>query len=163
MNAPVKKYRLRYDYDALVAEVDKKQGTKDAWKVDWRAMKLPYYGVYVIGTKEERPCKIGVSKCAKDRLAALQTSHWQKLVVNGYRWVADSKAAYAIERKSHEILKERGKGLLGEWFDVSTAEAIEALEWSSLVLGLELNEQMPPNVLRAMRKKRAAHLTLRMG
>lgn len=120
-----------------------KDGPEFLWRVDWKKHGLPYCGVYVISTDSLNPCKIGVAQNAVRRLTNLQIAHWRLLQVSEYRWVESSAAAFAVEKEAHSILSANGKGLLGEWFDVRPKEAVEAIEWAGLTLGIEINNHAP--------------------
>lgn len=77
--------------------------------------------VYVIGPDSEGPVKVGwTSGDGRDRLACLQTAHWQQLRL--HHAVPGSPG---IERLAHLALREHR--LAGEWFDVRAGHALAAI------------------------------------
>lgn len=117
----------------------------ELWRVNWRQIGLPYCGVYVITTDSLYPCKVGVSVNPVKRLTTLQTSHWRPLQISGYRWAETANDAKAIEKEVHRALAEKGKALLGEWFDVRVPEAVEAIEWASMMTNIPVHRHIPDN------------------
>lgn len=97
--------------------------------------------VYVIAPDENGPSKIGVSMNIGRRLANLQVGCWMPLAVFSTRicfkrfdgtlvslWGQMDSGARYVEAKTHAKLKDCDAHLHGEWFDVSVAEAIQAVE-----------------------------------
>lgn len=81
--------------------------------------------VYVIAARDEGPCKIGLAKDAQSRLSELQTGHPERLEV---KWNSLCPAGPRLERWLHSYLAPRR--LKGEWFDITVAEAGDALlDW----------------------------------
>lgn len=79
--------------------------------------------LYVIGG-ETGPQKIGISTDVGGRLAALQ-SHSPHVLV-AHHQAQPASDARLVERVAHQLLA--AKRLHGEWFDVSIAEAITAID-----------------------------------
>lgn len=77
---------------------------------------LPGYGV-----------KIGHSKNPQDRAYGLRMAHGDALSLE---FVLESDNACRLECRAHAILKD--KRLYGEWFDVSTDEAIFAVRQAEI-------------------------------
>lgn len=85
--------------------------------------------VYVIcPLLEKRPSKIGIARSPDHRLADLQTSHWMELSVAHRVWVCSRRFAQMAENKTHKLLEMRGLSLKGEWFDLTSDEARDAIE-----------------------------------
>lgn len=80
--------------------------------------------VYVIG-QEEGPCKIGISKDPARRAADLQTGCPFRLDVLHHVECRDYSEALWLENTLHEVHQDRR--LIGEWFDMSAAEAVDAV------------------------------------
>lgn len=79
--------------------------------------------VYVIAPVTKWPCKIGVSQDVRKRLRALQAFHWEELRLFHCRL---HSRVYNAEAFLHSQFKDRR--LKGEWFDITTREAIEAFD-----------------------------------
>ena len=110
--------------------------------VDWKRYGLPYCSIYIVAPDGHWPCKIGISNYARKRLNVLQTSHWKRLEVARCFWAPSVNDARRIEKKAHEILKEGGLYLLGEWFDRTPEKAAEVIEFAALTEGVELSEKV---------------------
>lgn len=78
--------------------------------------------VYVIGG-EAGPQKIGISANVDGRLAWLQSNSPHALRAHHAQPASDARL---VERVAHQLLA--AKRLHGEWFDVSIAEAITAID-----------------------------------
>lgn len=113
------------------------------WRVDWKKYGLPYCGVYVIGPERGMPVKIGIALNVPKRLATLQTSQWDKLVVHGYRWCENQVAAKKVEKATHLNLKNKQKLMAGEWFSVRVDEALQELEWAGVELNVGVHAKAP--------------------
>lgn len=82
-----------------------------------------YTFIYVIQS-EGGPCKVGISVTPRSRVAQMQTGHpWKLKICQLFR--VKINEAYAVERQAHAAMKR--KALLGEWFDVTVTEAVDAL------------------------------------
>jgi predicted GIY-YIG superfamily endonuclease len=85
------------------------------------------HSLYIIGAGD-RPVKIGYAKNPSRRLAELQTGSPGELYIFEQIAKLTLKEARAVERKAHEHFKDRR--LKGEWFDITTEEAREAVwQW----------------------------------
>jgi hypothetical protein len=80
--------------------------------------------VYVIGPPGG-PQKIGMASDTLSRLRALQTSSPAQLVIAGHVSCGRTEAS-RIEREAHRLLVQHR--LAGEWFAVSPADAVAAIE-----------------------------------
>lgn len=80
--------------------------------------------VYVIRNTETDRIKIGITENIKERLANLQNSAGCVLCVE----FVSNKCfnSFEIERKVHEILKDRR--YIGEWFNVDARTAVKTVE-----------------------------------
>lgn len=114
------------------------------WVVDWRSMGLPNCHVYVVGPKEDRPVKVGVSVDGLSRLSGLQTGNWVDLYVRKARWAESVADARRLEKMTHDSL--RGKNLSGEWFDVTSEEAVDRLDWIAQSYDIALHSQIPGQI-----------------
>lgn len=85
--------------------------------------------VYVIASSELGPCKIGHSNNPERRLKQLQTGHSETLRIFHKEAVDDFPAA-ALERVIHETIGY--KRARGEWFAVSTEEAIAEIRFGMI-------------------------------
>ena len=77
------------------------------------------YCVYVIAPEVGHPVKIGMAFDIYERLAAITTSHWKKLVVHYLLWTPGKPVAKSLETRAHELLTHAGKRLSGEWFSIT--------------------------------------------
>jgi hypothetical protein len=117
------------------------------WRLDWPRLGRPFCNVYVIAAEGRWPVKIGVAVCAAKRLKQLQTSHWKPLEVSRAWWCEGSTAAFAVERRVHDLLDDERRKLLGEWYDRSVEQADEVVRFAAAVEGVELNEHIPEDVV----------------
>lgn len=131
--------RQHNDYNYGIQDNDPQQ----LWRINWKDYGFPYCGVYVITTDSLYPCKIGISVNPVKRLLSLQTSHWRPLQISGYRWCENAADAKKVEKEAHEILKEGGKSLMGEWFDIRVDKALEAIDWAGVTLSVVVNNFIP--------------------
>lgn len=83
--------------------------------------------VYIIieeGCEETGPCKIGFSVAPNDRIVALNSGNWRKLLVaDSFEFI--SNRTRFVEEYIHEILSD--KLIQREWFDVTPKEAAEKI------------------------------------
>ncbi|WP_454760559.1 YlcI/YnfO family protein [Caulobacter segnis] len=91
--------------------------------------------IYVIGG-DDGPLKVGLARSPAARLGRLQTGHPQKLRLHHVQEVAADLAPF-VEAKAHEALEKLRSH--GEWFNVSTTEAVSAIE--AAVLAVERGER----------------------
>lgn len=89
--------------------------------------------IYVIGPENEQgQMKIGFSKDPKKRLSSLQTGNTEKLKLYYYEEVMD-KRVRLVEKAIH---KEIGhKRIKGEWFDLSSSDAILEVKFGIITWG----------------------------
>lgn len=100
--------------------------------------------VYVIAPDENGPCKIGMTQNVGLRLIGIQVGCWMPLAVFSTRicfqrfgghlgslWTTMAIGAKYVEGETHKALKACDVHLHGEWFDVTAAEAAEAIEKSA--------------------------------
>ena len=98
---------------------------------------------YVIGASPEGPIKIGQSADVARRLRSLQTGNPLPLMVFAVRLVMPrsipsgsrvdtlnlaKQSAAKVEKYIHVELGKIGLRMIGEWFDISAAEAVEVIE-----------------------------------
>jgi hypothetical protein len=84
--------------------------------------------VYVIGESEEGPVKIGRSNSPLYRMSMLQGGNGRKLSLYYFEEAKDRSRAHLHEQHVHFIFED--KRMVGEWFDISVAEAIQAILYS---------------------------------
>lgn len=84
-------------------------------------------GVYVIGSSESGPVKVGKARRAEERRRTLQTSHHEKLRIFHY---AECHSDAKVEKLCHNRLVRYR--LAGEWFNVSADEAWEIVQGAAL-------------------------------
>ena len=84
---------------------------------------MPNY-IYVIAVSEAGPCKIGHSADPERRLKQLQTGHAGRLTL--FHREAIEVPVKKMERAIHETIGY--KRVLGEWFNVSVAEAVSEIQ-----------------------------------
>lgn len=82
--------------------------------------------IYVIGP-EIGPQKIGFTKDVNRRIKALQTGHPQKLIIHHLEEV-NEKVYRKLEKRIH--LELNYKKLKGEWFNMTSQEAVEFLQYA---------------------------------
>jgi hypothetical protein len=111
------------------------------WMVDWKAAGKPFCHIYIIGPREQRPVKVGVSSDCWRRLGGIQGGNWHDLFVLRSFWVESTRDARKIEQTTHVELREQH--LSGEWFEVTTEQAVAALERVASRLGIELRSGIP--------------------
>lgn len=81
------------------------------------------YSVRALGTCMR---KVGVSIDPARRCAELQTANYHTLVVEE-TYPFPLREAYSRERDAHDILKQRGMHVRGEWFDADGGVGLKAL------------------------------------
>jgi hypothetical protein len=94
--------------------------------------------VYVIKS-EPGPVKIGIATKPKARFSEIQVASSVPLSLEYVGQCSEIVAAKQIEAKAHEIL--RSHHCRGEWFSVSTDEAIKAVMQAAEELGYKLRRQ----------------------
>jgi hypothetical protein len=84
----------------------------------------PYpLNVYVV-RQANGPCKVGMSDSPHKRIGSLRGGR-SRLTIAG-KYPGQSGDARLVERVAHQLLA--GKHLGGEWFDVTDAQAIAAVQ-----------------------------------
>lgn len=95
----------------------------------------PDCSVYVIGFDANKaPSKVGIASDPAQRMAALQTGHFRKLILGGSWACPDRETARALEAAFHHTQSK--SRLIGEWFAVSPVVAMTIL---TIGLGTMLN------------------------
>src|SRR4051812_24789686 len=75
------------------------------------------------------PCKVGVTKSLKSRLAGLQTGSPERLIY--YELWPEGPGVEIMEKRIHEILHD--KRLLGEWFNIAPEDT---RDWIEIIISL---------------------------
>jgi hypothetical protein len=119
-----------------------------SWVLDWKALGKPYCHLYVIGPKDGRPVKVGVSVDCHSRLAGIQTGNWNDLYVLKTVWTDSVKSARTLERETHRALQRHH--LSGEWFDVEADEALESVKWVADFFGIKITSGVPDELVDAV-------------
>lgn len=84
--------------------------------------------IYVIGNNSNRQ-KIGFSKDVFKRLKTLQTGNSEELLLHHYIQIPEEKVRL-IEKKLHQELSY--KRLKGEWFNMTSEEAKDFLDFATI-------------------------------
>ena len=141
------KKTMRQDLRLLRAEVGEDGNLNYAepnlWRIDWKKSGFDFCCVYVIGPDKKWPMKIGISTSPAKRLNAMQTALWDPLVVHKLYFANSSAEAREVEQAAHQWLREKGKALLGEWFDARPDDAAAAVEFAALMTGIEISKEPP--------------------
>lgn len=136
--------------------LDDREREDELWRVNWRALGYPFCGIYAISPDNRWPTKVGISQNPVKRLINLQGACWKRLDIAAYRYCENFNTARLVEKKAHETLKSDGKLMSGEWFDVRPEQALEVIEFSAQVLGIELRNDIPDATIgRALGEHRA--------
>lgn len=94
--------------------------------------------IYVVCPAGSRkPAKIGICRNPKKRLITLRVGSFTDIKMPYILWVRNFPEARGVELACHAELKEQGKHVRGEWFDVSGEDAFDIVQWTILQLGLE--------------------------
>ena len=101
--------------------------------------------LYIMDRGDAR--KIGFSNDPSQRLKDIRREHKDVQLLRMF----ETDNPRDCERAAHNYLAE--KRLDGEWFDVNTSEATEAIEWA-------LNNPCPPSPIRFNHKKRQKQMRL---
>lgn len=88
-------------------------------------MKINY--IYAIGC-ESGPIKIGITNSLFSRLSSLQTGSFLQLWLLYAMPCIDRDHALKHEKIIHDVLEENK--IIGEWFNLTAPEAIEAIQTS---------------------------------
>lgn len=129
-------------------ERDQESLEAQLWRVNWRQHGYPYCGLYCVSPDNRWPTKIGISQNPTKRIIALQNACWRRLDIAAYRYAVDFAAAREVEKRAHEILKEEGKLLSGEWFDIRPDKALDVIEYAAMGIGVELRKDIPDEKIR---------------
>ncbi|MCX7319240.1 MAG: GIY-YIG nuclease family protein [Hyphomicrobiales bacterium] len=113
------------------------------WRIDWARLGYPYVGVYCICPDNKWPTKVGVSQNVPKRLGQIQVGVWRQVDVYGYFYCANAQEAFAIEAKTHELMRDAALQMQGEWFDIRPEKAIEFIQFAAEILGIELRKDIP--------------------
>jgi hypothetical protein len=89
---------------------------------------LGFACVYAIGPEAGGPIKVGWTQNPKMRFAQLQNAHWKPLKIHEITWTVGRPLAIRLEGAVHKILKDAGRHLRGEWFDVPVDLMIGAFQ-----------------------------------
>ena len=97
--------------------------------------------VYVIGSDERGPVKIGITARLPERMRSLQVASAYHLKVFGVRFASSRpesgkwevhamfrRGAQRLENAVHRKLRELGLSMHGEWFDLGAADALAVIE-----------------------------------
>lgn len=98
-------------------------------------------GVYVIAPDPAGPCKIGISANLSDRIQGIQTGCWEPLSIHSFSLCLQktgsvnfsgikrsfNAGARSVEAKFHYEMRKMGFGLMGEWFDLSVKDSVDAV------------------------------------
>src|SRR5258708_2003505 len=104
----------------------------------FRPKEKRFHCVYVVKS-EPGPVKIGKAVNPHRRLKELKTTSPSPLLLEYIGECGTESASDRIEKRAQHIV--RTKRAIGEWFDVSTAEAVAAIEKAAGELGLELRRR----------------------
>jgi hypothetical protein len=120
-------------------------------------MSIRMHELYIIGSSDKQPVKIGVTTGASLRLKSLQTGYHSRLNVIK-SWKLPPESAYRIETLAHTVLGQYR--LEGEWFGCAHEIAIREIEeiMSKTANGADLSyySKMPPFWLRPKATQLAA-------
>ena len=105
--------------------------------------------IYVVKS-DPGPGKIGIAIRVNQRFSTLKTSSPFPLSLS-YTGETDADV-YALEQKAHEILADNR--MSGEWFNVTTKEAVQAVLTAASELGIVLTQPPPKARLLYSGKKR---------
>lgn len=84
--------------------------------------------LYAIGCSSSGPIKIGVSENPKKRMHNFQTANASLLHTFFSIDVGTRELAMELESDIHEVYSEYRTRASGEWFSISSNQAIEAIE-----------------------------------
>lgn len=106
--------------------------------------------IYVISESVNGPCKIGIGGVPLKRLRALQVGNPRRLRLVQ---VWDAESALRIERMAHNFAGYANQ-LIGEWFSISEAQAIVAVEKALIApAGEQFDWVLPARMPRAPRRE----------
>lgn len=96
------------------------------------------FHVYVIGPLAGYPVKIGVAEKPTKRLAGIQAHCWEELMIHSLYQANNRGNAYRLEKLAHKRLAD--SHMIGEWFNVFAADAVEIVDGicQETVLALKL-------------------------
>lgn len=105
-------------------------------------------GVYVIAHKLDDgwsgPCKIGISQSWPSRLNSLQSGNPKPIGLYVFYDIGDRETALAVEHAIHRT--QRGKRLVGEWFNVDPEYASTAIRFMIVAMFNTAAESMGADV-----------------
>jgi hypothetical protein len=88
--------------------------------------------MYVIGSSEDGPCKLGISVNPDRRLTQLQTGHAARLHLYHQEPVPAPKARLYEQLLHRDVGYERA---VGEWFNLTVEEAIAQIQFTLIHYG----------------------------
>jgi hypothetical protein len=81
--------------------------------------RLGFASVYALGPVSGRPMRVSWALNPKHRFAIVQNSNWKELKLHEILWTAGEPIAHRLEREIKAILEGAGRGLRGDWYDVT--------------------------------------------
>lgn len=88
-----------------------------------------FCSIYVIGSQDKAPIKIGYALDPFKRLSGINTGHHIDMFVHYHVWVADMRLAQRVEAECHRLLDKAGKRIKREWFSID-------VEWAKKVIAV---------------------------
>ncbi len=134
-----KRGRIRWRPDSVnqptgLEHIDRQVKPRQKTKLPFEGHK-PHKLFYIVGPKQGKPIKIGLSQNPKTRLNGLQVSNWSELKL---LFTLDPYNCYKLERGIYKLLAQ--SRLRGEWFDLTAPEMISA------VYKLDTEQQSDPHI-----------------
>ena len=89
---------------------------------------MGFSGLYVIGPRQAWPVIFGVAKEPADAWRALKRGYWELHQVHAVCWTPGKPAAERLKRVLAERLADRAQFENHEWYNMTVAEVLDAIE-----------------------------------
>ena len=83
--------------------------------------------LYIVGPKSGKRLKVGIAYSAETRLKGIQTGSPIRLELKRKFQFPTWRMAHRVEQRFHELCREEGRTLSGEWVKASQKEALGLL------------------------------------
>jgi hypothetical protein len=97
---------------------------------------LQFACVYAVGPSGGRPLRLGWARQLKDRMNALQLGNPKELQIHEIVWTAGDMLAIRVANEATALFDKAGRRLFGDWFDVTSEFAQQAIRISAQKAGV---------------------------
>jgi hypothetical protein len=126
--------------------------------------KLGLACVYALGPVSGRPVKVSWAENPKSRFNQIQTGNWRELRMHEMLWTSGRLVVHRLEQEIKAILDGAGRGLRGDWYDVTDELVRPAFQLGRQRAGIETftHDEMIERVF-AAGERRAGNIARSLG